>query len=438
MSHWLNSLPPGKRNIYAVLLGIILLTIPCYCLGIAALAAAPPVEVPTPTPFSFTATPIQNQDIPSLVPDTATPTETPPQTDNTATATLEPTPTQLFPTVPATDTPTAIPATATPTNTPLPSDTPTGTPPPTNTPTATVDATATAAANATATAAANRPPEANDDNATTTQGTSVVINVFANDVDPNGNLNPASVTIVNAPNNGTATVGSDGRVTFTPNPNFAGTAAFTYQICDTLGACDTATVTVSVTASNQGPVANDDSATTPQDSPITINVANNDTDPNGNLGLDTVAVLSSPANGSASAAGGGQITYTPNTGFVGTDTFTYQICDTDGACDTATVNVNVTVVNQPPVANDENVSTLQDTAITINVLANDNDPDGNLDPSTVTITNNPGNGTTSIEGDNQVIYTPNAGFTGNDAFSYQVCDTDNACDTATVTVSVSP
>jgi len=455
MTEWFKSLPAEKRNVYAVLLGIILLTIPCYCLGIAALAAAPPVELPTPTPFGFTATPASTADLPSLVPDVATPTGTPAPADGTPTATLEPTPTQIFPTVPATQTPT-------PTNTVLPTQTPTGTVPPTltPTPTATVNTTATAAANATATAraiataaanatataaanatataqAANQPPQANDDTATTPQDTAVVINVIGNDSDPNGNLDPATLTVVNPPANGTASVSGAGQITYTPQGGFSGADNFTYRLCDTQGACDTAVVTVTVTAANSPPVANDDSATTPQDTQVVINVIANDSDVDNNLDLSTVAVVDPPGNGAASVSGGGQISYTPQAGFNGADSFTYQICDTDGACDTAVVTITVTATNSPPVANDDTATTLAGANVPIDVTANDTDPDGNLDPSTVTVVDEPANGDTEVDGNTgQISYTPAGNFTGIDSFTYQICDTEGACDTATVTVTV--
>ena len=131
----------------------------------------------------------------------------------------------------------------------------------------------------------NAPPVAGDDTATTPAGTPVTINVAANDTDPNGNLNPATATTTctgcATPTNGTLTNNANGTFTYTPTTGFTGTDSFTYQICDTLNACDTATVTINVTpvATNAPPVAGDDSATTPAGTPVTINVAANDTRP---------------------------------------------------------------------------------------------------------------------------------------------------------------
>ena len=445
MIEWWNSFPREKRNIYAVLLGIILMTIPCYCLGIVALASAPRIEAPTITPFGFTPAITPGQGVATIAPGETTPLDGPTPTPNTPTATLEPTPTQLFPTVPPTVTPT-------PTNTVIPTVTPTGTLPPTHTPTSTptINATATAqAANATATAqsanatataqAANQPPQANNDNATIPQDTPAIINVVSNDTDVNGNLDPASVTVISNPSNGTAVRSDPGRVTYTPNSGFSGTDAFTYRVCDTLNACDTAVVNITITAANSPPQANNDSATTPRGTPVTINVASNDSDPDNNLDPSSISITANPANGTASAAGPGQIIYTPAANFSGNDTFTYQICDTQGACASANVTITVTFNNSPPQVNDDQISTPVDTPVTINVVANDSDPDNNLNISSLTVTTGPSNG--SIQPNSsagEITYEPDTGFNGTDTFIYRLCDTENACDTATVTVNVNP
>jgi cysteine-rich repeat protein len=96
----------------------------------------------------------------------------------------------------------------------------------------------------------------------------------------------------------------------------------------------------------------------------------------------------------------------------------------------------------PPVANDDAATTFEDTVATIDVAANDFDVDGNLSPSTANVTcagcSAPGNGTLTNNGDGTFTYTPNLNFNGPDSFVYEICDTDGACDTATVTIAVTP
>ncbi|PXF59701.1 MAG: hypothetical protein C4B58_02450 [Deltaproteobacteria bacterium] len=175
-----------------------------------------------------------------------------------------------------------------------------------------------------------------------------------------------------------------------------------YQI---LTASDTATVVVNEGQDNP-PVANDDSATTPEDTPVNINAAANDSDVDGNLDPSTAAVLSGPSNGTVVNNGDGTFTYTPDENFNGTDSFEYKVCDTDNLCDTATVDIDVIPVNDPPVALDDSAGTDEDTPVDINAAANDSDVDGNLDSSTAEVVSGPSNGTVVNNSDGTFTYTP--------------------------------
>ena len=96
---------------------------------------------------------------------------------------------------------------------------------------------------------------------------------------------------------------------------------------------DTATVTVTVLDVNDPPVADDDTGTTDEDTPVTVPVLGNDSDIDGTLDPASVTVTTNPANGTAADNPDGTITYTPDANFNGTDTFEYEVCDDDGACD---------------------------------------------------------------------------------------------------------
>jgi hypothetical protein len=203
----------------------------------------------------------------------------------------------------------------------------------------------------------NQPPVANDDAATTQEDTAVDINVVSNDTDPDGTIDPATVAIVRGPSNGTAVPVGDGTVTYTPRGCFTGTNTFTYTVQDNEGATsNAATVTVEVAAGgNQAPVANDDAATTQEDTAVDINVVSNDTDADGTIDATSVAIVGQPVNGSVLNNGDGTVTYTPQGGFTGTDNFTYTVQDNGGATsNAATVTVEVAAGgNQAPVANDD-------------------------------------------------------------------------------------
>ena len=103
----------------------------------------------------------------------------------------------------------------------------------------------------------NDPPTANDDGVSTDEDTPVTFNVLTNDSDVDGNLNPASVSVVSAPSNGTLTDNGNGSFTYMPDANFNGSDGFTYQVCDADGICDSATVTITVNAVNDAPVCTD-------------------------------------------------------------------------------------------------------------------------------------------------------------------------------------
>src|SRR5205814_76175 len=160
----------------------------------------------------------------------------------------------------------------------------------------------------------------------------------------------------------------------TPAGNYNGTDTFAYTVSDGHGADERATVTVSVNAVNDVPVAALDAATTAEDTSVTIPVLANDSDPDGDTLSDPKSTA--PAMGTALANANSTISYTPHADFNGTDSFTYTISDGHGETATATVSVTTTPENDTPVAANDAAVTSEDTAVSIAVLANDSDPDG--------------------------------------------------------------
>ncbi|MEP4003252.1 MAG: gliding motility-associated C-terminal domain-containing protein, partial [Ekhidna sp.] len=187
----------------------------------------------------------------------------------------------------------------------------------------------------------------------------------------------------------------------------------------------------------------DDVATTPMDTPVDIDMLEND------LGVPTDGTLTfnDPSSGTITVNDGGTpdditddtITYTPNEGFEGTDSVEYTVCDTTGTCDTATITITV----GEPVALevvDDVATTPMDTPVDIDMLENDLGvpTDGTLtfnDPSSGTITLNDG-GTPDDITDDTITYTPNEGFEGTDSVEYTVCDATGTCDTATIDITI--
>ncbi|WP_136680224.1 cadherin-like domain-containing protein [Neptunomonas sp. XY-337] len=194
----------------------------------------------------------------------------------------------------------------------------------------------------------NNTPTAVADSQTTAENTPVTINLVANDTDSDGSIDPQTVNIVSQPSGGSlGTVSNSGTVQYTPNGGYIGNDSFTYTVRDNEGALsNTATVSIAVGDVSELPVANADNATTDENTPVIINVLSNDTD-NGTLTPSSVAIASSPSNGATSInTANGAITYTPNNGFTGSDSFTYTVQDNDSrVSNTATVTVAVNAVS---------------------------------------------------------------------------------------------
>jgi LruC domain-containing protein len=186
------------------------------------------------------------------------------------------------------------------------------------------------------------------------------------------------------------------------------------------------------------PTATDDNVQIQEDMATTITASANDSDADGNLDPSTTTIISGPSNGSATNLGDGRFIYTPDPNYYGSDSFVYQICDLDAFCDSATVAIDITSINDSPTVNGDSDTTLLNTSVTIDAAANDYDVDGTLDWSNSLILSNPANGSVVNNADGSFTYTPDTGFQGNDSFTYQVCDLDGACNSANVVISVSP
>lgn len=185
---------------------------------------------------------------------------------------------------------------------------------------------------------------------------------------------------------------------------------------------------------NRPPVAGNDTATVAEDGSVNVAVLANDSDPDG----DTLAVQSvtQPANGTTVINADGTVRYLPRANFNGSDAFSYVVSDGRGGTATATVTITVTPVNDAPVAVNDSGATASGTAVTVTVLANDQDVDG--DALTVTAVTPGANGSVVLNANGTVTYTPNAGFSGTDQFSYTISDGRGGTATGLVSVVVNP
>jgi hypothetical protein len=186
---------------------------------------------------------------------------------------------------------------------------------------------------------------------------------------------------------------------------------------------------------NELPVAVADTAQTLSNTPVEILVLENDSDPDGNPIV--VNAVTQPANGTVTVNGGLSVTYAPTPLFVGTDAFTYTITDQRGGFATATVVVTVDLApNVPPVATADLATTLFQTAVTVNVLANDTDANG--DPLAVIAVSQPGAGGVATFTPTSVTFIPADGFAGTTTFTYTVADGRGGETPGLVTVTVRP
>jgi VCBS repeat-containing protein len=190
-----------------------------------------------------------------------------------------------------------------------------------------------------------------------------------------------------------------------------------------------------LTVVNIPPVANNDSYTTLEDTPLTVppaaGILTNDTDVSPQT--LTAVLVSNVTHGTLSLSINGGFTYTPYTNYNGSDSFTYSAHDGLTTGNVATVTINITPVNDPPFVRNNSTNTLEDVSVTIKVLGNDSDPEGTLLTLTGTSTTN---GTAVISGTN-VVFRAATNFNGVVVFSYTVSDGTNSA-TANVTVTVAP
>jgi hypothetical protein len=196
----------------------------------------------------------------------------------------------------------------------------------------------------------NLPPTATDDSYQTLPGTLLTLPVAAgllgNDNDPDGGTLLAAA--VSEPANGTLMLDTAGSFQYMPNHGFTGTDTFTYQVSDGDNLSNVVEVMIEVTAdNNNAPTAVNDNYTMQQDGTLVMaapGVLDNDSDPDGDP--LTAALETNPANGSVALNPDGSFTYTPDTGFSGQDTFTYQAHD--GLDHSEPVTVTITVELAPP------------------------------------------------------------------------------------------
>ena len=282
----------------------------------------------------------------------------------------------------------------------------------------------------------NRAPVANDNTASTEADTLVNIDVLANDTDDDGDT--LTISAFDATSVSGGTVSCAATCDYTPAAGFTGNDSFTYTAEDGFGGSDVATVSVTVTA---GPdleppvVDNPGPQTNSENDAVSLQIVATD-----NVGVTSYLANGLPPGLAIDAAGliSGTVSFDAVVHPALSDTYAVTVTVADAAGNTATVGFDwlVNDVNRDPVAADDAASTPADTAVTVDVLANDSDADGDalvIDAFDATSVNG---GTVSCAA--TCDYTPATGFSGDDTFTYTIIDGFGGSATATVTISVAP
>jgi VCBS repeat-containing protein len=262
--------------------------------------------------------------------------------------------------------------------------------------------------------------------------------VLGNDFDVDGDAVTAKIKTL--PVHGTLTLGADGSFVYIPAANYNGTDTFSYVAND--GALDSAvaTVTITIAAVNDAPVATADTANATEDLPLTVvapGVLGNDYDMDGDA--ITAKVTTPPAHGTLTLNDNGSFVYTPNANYFGTDSFVYVANDGMADSQPATVTITVAPVADAPTAAADSASGTEDQPFNVvapGVLGNDYDVDGNA--ITAKVKTQPAHGTLTLNANGSFIYTPVANYAGGDTFQYVANDGALDSQPATVTLTIAP
>ncbi|XOV79108.1 MAG: Ig-like domain-containing protein [Aestuariibacter sp.] len=286
-------------------------------------------------------------------------------------------------------------------------------------------------------AAVNDEPVANDDEFGTLESVPVSGNVLENDEDADGDALVAEITT--STEHGILALESNGNFTYTPDQDFEGEDQFSYSVSDGNGGAANATAIIVVVGENDPPVANDDSYEGIEDEILSISaesglLANDeDTDLEDQIRVVTTPT-SAPTFGSLVLRSDGSFDYQPDENFFGEDSFSYAIRDRVGETSEASVSILIAPVNDAPVTEDDEFTTLEDVEISGNVLENDTDPDD--DTLSVSLIQDVENGELTLTESGDFTYIPNEAFNGNDQFIYNATDNNGGNTSGTVNIII--
>lgn len=262
--------------------------------------------------------------------------------------------------------------------------------------------------------------------------------VLLNDSDVDGDALQALLGV--GPEHGTLVFNPDGSFTYTPDENYHGPDAFTYQVSDGTESSDLAVVEILVRPVNDMPVTQNDEFFTDEDQPLIVSTAAgllaNDSDVDGDSLQAMLDV--GPEHGTLVFNPNGSFTYTPNENYNGPDSFTYQVSDGTELSSLAVVEILVKAVNDTPVSQNDEYVTDEDRQLVISAVAGAlaNDSDVDEDTLQTTLDAGPEHGTLVFNNDGSFTYTPDENYNGLDSFTYLTGDGNATSNLATVKIVI--
>jgi uncharacterized repeat protein (TIGR01451 family) len=292
----------------------------------------------------------------------------------------------------------------------------------------------------------NDAPTGVADAYTTAEDTPLVVaapGVLGNDTDVENS--PLTAALVSLPSHGTLSFNANGSFTYTPAANYNGPDAFVYRASDGTAPSADTTVTLTVTAVEDVPTANNDggggSYTIGEDGALNVpapGLLANDVDGDGDP--LTAILVTGPAHGALTLNPDGSFTYTPAADYNGPDSFTYMVSDGHSTSAPATVTLNVTAVDDPPAPTPNTYAAREDRTLVVpassGLLADDTDVDTNHAALTAALGTGPAHGALTLNPDGSFTYVPDANFHGTDTFTYTVSDGTTTSAPVTVTLNV--
>lgn len=270
-------------------------------------------------------------------------------------------------------------------------------------------------------------PIANNDSYSVYKNSTTNLNILSNDTSGSA---ISGITITQQPAHGTLTVNGTTDVTYTPTSGYEGADTFKYKAVNTTGSSNEATVSLNVIAAV--PVANNDSYNVYNFTDTNLNILSNDTS---TLAITGITIIQQPSHGTVTVNGTSNVTYKSVAGYVGSDSFKYQISNITGPSNEASVSISV--AQDPntavPVANNDSYTVYKNNNSNFNVLSNDTSV---LTITGVTITQQPAHGTLTVNGTSNITYKPETGYGGADTFKYKAVNATGPSNEATVSINV--